>query len=96
VSRIVVAGLAFVAVLVGLGLAAVGVPSAYAIACGFAVTGVALFVAGRQEQWKARLPVNLLVVGVVFVGFGALLAAAGACSSDDDESTDARLHLIDG
>ena len=86
-NRLVVAGLAFVAVLVGLGLAAIGVSSAYAIACGFAVTGIALFVAGRQPGFKDRLPVNPFVVGVVFVGVGALLAAAGACSSDDDDST---------
>jgi hypothetical protein len=86
-SRIIVAGLVFVAVFVGLGLAVVGVPSAYAIACGFAVTGVALFVAGRQPQFKEGLPVNLIVVGVVFVGIGALLAAAGACSSDSDSDS---------
>lgn len=84
-SRLVVAVLVFVAVFVGLGLAAVGVPAAYAVACGFVVTGAALAFGARREELKDRLPVNLMVVGVTFVGVGALLGAAGACSSDDED-----------
>jgi len=69
--------LTFVAVFVGIGLGALGVPAEVAIASGFIVTGVALRVAGmhpRLKQLKERLlPVKLSFVGVYFVGFGVLL-----------------------
>jgi hypothetical protein len=79
-SKVMVVMLFFVAVFVGFGLGALGVPSDVAVASGFIVTGVALPVAGmypRLKQLKERLPVSISVVGVVFVGFGAMLFIAG-------------------
>lgn len=79
-SRLVVVVLFFVAVFVGFGLGALGVPSEVAIASGLLVTGVALFVAGMQpslRNLKERLPVNTSIVGVAFAAVGALLFIAG-------------------
>lgn len=79
-ARLFIAVLFFVAVFVGFGLAALGVPSEVAIASGLVVTGVALVVAGLQpslKQLKERLPVNTSVVGVAFAAFGAVLFIAG-------------------
>jgi hypothetical protein len=85
-SRILIVVLFFAAVLVGFGLGALGVPTEYAIASGLIVTGAALVLGGRHERLKEALPVNLMVVGVAFVGVGALMAAGGACADDEDEA----------
>jgi hypothetical protein len=80
VSRLIVVVLFFLAVFVGLGLGALGVPSEVAIASGLIVTGAGLVVAGMQpslKQLKERLPVNTSVVGVAFAAVGAVLFAAG-------------------
>jgi hypothetical protein len=87
VSRIIVAGLFIVAVLVGFVLAAFGVPSEVAIASGLIVTGVVLLVVGGREEWRGRVPVNLRVVGGVFVAIGALLFAVGLTMDDDEDDT---------
>jgi len=79
-GRIIIVALFFVAVFVGFGLGALGVPSEVAIASGLIVTGVALLASGMHpsvKDLKERLPVNLSVVGVAFSGFGALLFFAG-------------------
>jgi hypothetical protein len=80
VSRLIVVVLFFVAVFVGLGLGAIGVPSEVAIASGLLVTGVALLVAGRRpplRDARDRLPVNVVAVGGGFAAFGALLFIVG-------------------
>ena len=79
-SRLIVVVLFFVAVFVGLGLGAIGVPSEVAIASGLLVTGVALLVAGRRpplRDARDRLPVNVVAVGGGFAAFGALLFIVG-------------------
>lgn len=79
-SRLVVVLLFFVAVFVGFGLGALGVPSEVAVASGLIVTGVALLVGGMQPSLKGlkeRLPVSTSVVGVAFAAVGALLFIAG-------------------
>lgn len=79
-ARLFIVVLFFVAVFVGFGLGALGVPSEVAIASGLVVTGVALVVAGLQpslKQLKERLPVNTSVVGVAFAAVGAVLFVAG-------------------
>lgn len=81
-SRLVVALLVFLAIFVGFGLAAVGVPSEVAVASGFIVTGVALLVMTRLpspslQGLMQRLPVHGGIVGVAFALVGALLFAAG-------------------
>jgi hypothetical protein len=80
VSRLIVVVLFFVAVFVGLGLGAIGVPSEVAIASGLLVTGAALLVASRRppvRDARDRLPVNLVAVGGGFAAFGALLFIVG-------------------
>jgi hypothetical protein len=80
VSRLMVAALFFVAVFVGFGLGALGVPSEVAVASGLVVTGAALLAAGFHpsvKQLKPRLPINTSVVGAAFTAIGALLFAAG-------------------
>jgi hypothetical protein len=80
VSRLIVVVLFFVAVFVGLGLGALGVPSQVAIASGLLVTGAAVLVASRRppvRDARDRLPVNLVAVGGGFAAFGALLFIVG-------------------
>lgn len=90
-SRFVIAMLFFVAIFVGFGLGALGVPAEYAIASGLVVTGGALVLGGRRKELKELVPVNLIVVGVTFVGLGGLLAVGGACGyGEDDADDDAR------
>jgi hypothetical protein len=80
VSRLIVVVLFFVAVFVGFGLGAIGVPSEVAIASGLLLTGAVLLVASQRPSVKDvrdRLPVNLVAVGGGFAAFGALLFIAG-------------------